>query len=310
MPQPMLDRSWEPNDRFLSSEADVAATLTEPFFTLLSLPAELRLLIYTNIFNTPQKLPLRRLKDVTYNQGEQTKTQNIRLFNNSILLTCKTIYTEALPVFYASQPFHYSTEHNGLSRPPAIPAESLKWIKHISIDITSRAGNQVDAILTPHVQNILTKCTNLATFTLHLLAAADQTSVTVKSLLPSLTQTSSTARALRALRSRIHRLTIVSQTPPSALLSFRRGILDDDGAWVCELFGEWPRLGLSPAQRKANEVWRPRPWGARRGAVVRFGYASGDKIAAFHVRGLSARKRVDGGWWRRVGGRGLGSWRR
>lgn len=37
-------------------------------------------------------------------------------FNNSILFTCRRLYHEALPVFYASQTFHYSSTTGGLSR--------------------------------------------------------------------------------------------------------------------------------------------------------------------------------------------------
>ena len=244
-----------PNRRFLSSHATVAATTTQLPTNFFALPLELRIAIYKLLFGMTDKCTLRPLKD------HPNATRNIKLFDTSILTTCRAIYTEALPLFYANQPFHYSTERNGLFRQPAIPKPYLQWVNHLSIDatITMDSYPNTDALIATHVRSIIKHCPKLSTFTLHIIPGSNN--LTRHNMPLSLTppcdtpgEMGETAKALRALHPRLDSLSIAIFGGWHTLHDVRKVIADDDH-WVegGKRYG-WPRLSLTEAQREAVNV--------------------------------------------------------
>ncbi|KAF6217551.1 hypothetical protein HO133_006889 [Letharia lupina] len=295
-------RQRNPNGRFPSSHAVVTAALTQSPFPFLSLPIELRLTVYAYVFSNRRKRTLRRLEDLT-NQRQPSEIQKIKLFSTAILTTCKTICAEALPAFYTSQTFHYSAERDGLFRQPTIPAQCMKWVKYLSLDITTEAGNGVDGILATHVRNIVTHCIKLVSFTLHIPVLAYKTTIPLSQLQSKLTQKSATAKALRALRARVDRLSIVTLNPPNGLLGLRRGIVNVDSAWVTETFSEWPRMKLPRRLQGANAKPGTVPFGLRRHSLAGFYFSEADHISAFHIYGPHVTRRLEEG-----GSLGEGDW--
>lgn len=254
MPQLALVRQRAPNGRFLSrhASASVTATTVQHAIGLFTLPPELRLATYKCLFSITDECTLRRLEDVASRKG-------IKLANSSILTTCKMIYTEALPLFYASRTFHYPAELDGLFRQPKILEAHLKWVKHISIEVTvtTKAYDKVDAIVARHVETIIKHCKNLGSFTLHVIPTTKPDTPPIFSLaliLPICLGEGAAAEALSTLRPRIDQLSIVTFGNWHILHHLREAIADDD-CWVegGKCYG-WPGLTLTNAQSAAVDV--------------------------------------------------------
>lgn len=251
MPQHMIIRQRGPNGRFLSNHARATATKAQPSAGLAALPPEIRLTIYGFLFGSTDR---RTLRYVT-SQRDAAASRGIKLFNTSILTTCKTIYSEAFPVFYASQIFHYAASLDGLCRQPVILTAYLGWMKHVSIEVavTTRSYPKLDAIVTTHVQTITQLCTKLDSLTLHVIPASEADTLPFYSS----TQTDlsfyegAAAKALRMLRPRISRLSIAYFGGWDTLHHLRKTIARDE-RWVEEgKCYKWPGLRLTEAQSAA-----------------------------------------------------------
>lgn len=250
MSQSTSTRQQGTDGKLLSSHAGNTETKTDIFFTL---PPEVRCTIYKTLFS--DKCTLRRP-----DEAKARDASHIELFDNSILTTCKIIYAEALPIFYASQTFHFSAEIDGVFRDSKILQAHLNMIKHISIEVTLRAQSfkRLDSIVAAHVDEITKHCTKLTTFTLHIIPATkpnDEPFIS-QSLVQRTFTDLTAATALKTLRSsrRLKSLTIVSFGNWHDLYHFRHAIASDD-QWVegARRYS-WPGLRLTRWQDAAVRV--------------------------------------------------------
>ena len=255
MPQPKVARQRGPNGRFRSSHNTTPATGVQHPAGLFRLPPELRAAVYKALSSSNRKLTLRRPQDAKFRHA------HITLFDNSILATCKTIHAEALPLFYASQTFHYCAELNGLLRQPAIPEAHLALAKHVSIEATvnSQSATKLDAVIAAHVQTIIRYCVRLSSFTLHVIPAAEpgsfNSSIRSLSLLPTTFSEGIAATQLKTLRPRLDRLSVVTFGGWDTLHHLREAIAEDK-QWVegVKCWKSWHGLQLTAAQLEAISV--------------------------------------------------------
>lgn len=131
----------------------VAQTSKEPHpLGILDLPPEIRLIIYEFWFVSDNRQTLRSPErmprtEVLYSLERQLGPlgASVLLFDNTVLLVCRTFYREASPVFYASNIFHHSlTCHpfGGADRLESSDTQfvrNLRYMKHISLDINQLA---------------------------------------------------------------------------------------------------------------------------------------------------------------------------
>ncbi len=252
MPRPKVARQRGPNGRFINSHKNTTATGVQHPVGLLRLPPELRAAVYKALFSINRKRTLRRPQDA------KSRHAHITLFDNSILATCKTIHAEALPLFYASQTFHYCAEINGIFRQPAIPEAHLALVKHVSIEATvnSQSATKLDAVVATHVQTIIRHCVGLSSFALHVIPAAEpgsfDDSMRSLSLLPTTFSEGIAAKELKALRARLDRLTVVTFGGWDTLHHLREAIAEDK-QWVegVKCWGFRNGLHLAAAQLEA-----------------------------------------------------------
>ncbi len=251
MPRPTLVRQRGPNGRFLSSHASTTASTAQHPVGFFSLPPEIRLAIYKCLFS---KCTLRRRKGFPPHK-------TAKLFNNSILRACKMIHTEALPIFYASHTFHYPAELNGTLCRPTIKKAHVKWVKHISIEVTvtTQSHTKLDAIVTKHVETITKHCNTLRSFTLNVIPAIEYSRPPQPppslALIATCFRADAVKTALKTLfLSRVHKLSIVTYGKWETLLHLREAIADD-ARWVegDRCYG-WPGLTLTKAQDAAVSV--------------------------------------------------------
>lgn len=249
MSQSTSTRQRDSDGDLLSSHANITETKEDLFSTL---PSEVRCIIYKTLLG--DKRILRRpeeakARDATY----------IKLFDNSILTTCKIVHAEALPIFYASQTFHFSAEINGVFRESTILRAHLDMVKHISIEVTlcAQSVRKLDPIVAAHADKIIKHCTKLITLTLHVIPAikrGDERFIS-QSLAQDTFTGFSAIKALKTLRSsRLQSLTIVHFGDWHDLHYFRKAIASDD-QWVegarCYT---WPGLRLTRWQDDAVNV--------------------------------------------------------
>lgn len=253
MPRPSASRRRGPNGRFLG-DPNATATTAEHSVSLFTLPPEVRLAIYEFSFTGGKECTLRRLHELP----PQTWTIAYKVFNNAILRTCKTIHAEALPLFYASHTFHYPAELDGVFQRPNITEAYLGWMKHLSISVTvtpySRAN--LDAIVARHVQTMIEHCAKLSSFTLHVVPSSEATDPPMFSLLPipRTLKKGAAADALKTLRPRLNRLSIVTFGDWDTLHHIRQAIADDEQWAEGDKCYAWPGLSLTNAQKTAVSV--------------------------------------------------------
>lgn len=118
------------------STQDTPPTPQRQPLTFLSLPPELRLLIYTYVFTPSLDLCWRG------NYTETSYIQNLLLENNyaghprslavNILLTCRTFYEEALPLFYYLHHFRLTNFRDPMR----------EYMRHLSIGHADRDHNR------------------------------------------------------------------------------------------------------------------------------------------------------------------------
>ena len=216
---------------------------------LFTLPPEVRCEVYKALFSITDDIILRHRVD-----PRARSTPSATSVNNAILRTCKTIYTEALPFFYASQRFHYSAERHGdFSKPTFFPS-SAKWIKYLSIEVTitvnSQPSSKSDANVAKSIWIISKFCTTLSEFTLHIIPAIElgRPPGPSQERITDAFAYGTAAKALKALRPRLQLLSIVTFGDCDALYRFREVIAGKD-QWVEEdLWYTWPGLRLNRLQ--------------------------------------------------------------
>ena len=258
MPQPTTVTQCRPDSKSPSIHANTTATEPQPQISIFTFPPEVRLAIYSFTFTTSENCTLRRLKDVP--PRRHFSQQAATLFPSSILQTSKTIHTEALPIFHASQTFHYSTELHGLFGQPTIPNAHLGWLKHMSIDVTVATNTlkKLDSIIAIHTQAILKHCSKLSSFTLHIIPAAEPGHFNVTDHTMAQAEThllkGGSAKLLKTLQQRIEELSIVYYGNWHTLRKLRKAIAGDKD-WVQgdNCYG-WPALSLTEAQDEAVSV--------------------------------------------------------
>ena len=130
--------------------------------TLTTIATELRLNIYDYLSQTPAEHLLRRRAGI---DDKMLFEKLAHTFDCSILFTCRKIYDEALPVFYASQTFHHSFSSGGFF------SNNPHLIVNLSIDLVGNAWN-ADSALSNIVTEISQQCPQLLTLTIHMLAAS------------------------------------------------------------------------------------------------------------------------------------------
>ena len=131
-------------------------------------------------------------------------------------------------------------------------------MKHVSIEVTvtTRSYTKLDALVTTHVQTITRLCTKLDSFTLHVIPASEADTLPFYSSAQktdlSFHKGAAAAKALRMLRPRLSRLSVVYFGDWHALHHLRETIAVDD-RWVEEgKCYKWPGgLRLTEAQSAA-----------------------------------------------------------
>ena len=290
MPQTTEILKRRSNRKCLIDHPYATPTKAQPPLSFFTFPPEIRLAIYGFIFTTSEECTLRRLKDVP--PRRRSSKQTLTIFPSSILQTNKIIHTEARPIFYASQTFHYSTELNGLFGQPTIPNAYLGWVKHMSIDVTVAKNTlgKVDSIIAIHTRAILKHCSSLSSFTLHIIKAVGTGlhkimyaySAAQKSLLEG-----ASAKLLKTLRSRVQELSIVYLGKWYTLHELRKVIADDED-WVQEDRARrycWPALSLTKAQNEAVRAKQSSEYRyTQHGGRGNFVHPDTASIRAFHCR--------------------------
>ena len=218
--------------------------------TLITIPTELRLKIYLCLFQASNTHLLRRRTGI---DDDKVIEKLAHTFNNSILFTCRKLYQEALPVFYANMTFHHSSTTGGLSRIairiPEKPwandervrqgcmplfSDKLHLIVHLSLDLEVIDSRNTDAVLSNQITEFAQHCPQLRTLTIHLLRD--------KWRVQDFPVSSATGNALRQLRPRLDSLSIIvlGSRPHKVLPKLRLSIADKkDWAGECWTGTTW-----------------------------------------------------------------------
>lgn len=225
--------------------------------TLMTIATELRLKIYLCLFQAPNTHLLRRRTAI---DDEKVIEKLAHTFNNSILFTCRKLYQEVLPIFYASQTFHHSSTTGGLSRigirNPEKPwandervrqgatpffSKNLHLMVHLSMDLEVIDSKNTDAGLSNQITEFAQHCPQLRTLTIHLLRD--------KWRVQDFPVNSATGSALRQLRPRLDNLSIIvlGSRPHKVLPKLRLSIADKKDwsgeCWTGTMWSEQCWLG-------------------------------------------------------------------
>ena len=239
---------------------------------LLLLPAELRLEIYKHALTFSHSL---RLQDQATKQSVSPIDLAVRrnaakaktacicrkqhwLSDQSctaLFRTCRTIYDEAIEIFYENNTFHFPALLNGIA--PILTNNISSWlIQRASLDFSytvtylwSRSvGPHVDPTIAQCIQQLMNACPTLKSLTLHIPS------------IPALVQLiglgrnaeSATIHVLSSLKQSINRLSIVGRgdysaftaldpLSPHAPMGLCTMIAPRD-EWVATPFKEWPYI--------------------------------------------------------------------
>ncbi|CAF9923766.1 hypothetical protein IMSHALPRED_006012 [Imshaugia aleurites] len=203
--------------------------------TLMTIATELRLEIYEYLFQSQATHLLRRRDGI---DDEKVIEKLTHTFDNSILFTCRKVYQEALPVFYASQTFHYSSTTGELSlitsndesigqRREGIPplfSDKLHLMMNVSIDMVFHNPGSRDVMLSEHITAFAWQCPQLRNLTIHLFKYWRD--------YEDFSADSATGSVLRQLRPRLDSLRIiVLHSRPSKVLPNLRLSIADNECW-------------------------------------------------------------------------------
>ena len=253
--QTAMSTSVETQPTALSSRGEVTSTsLLKPHGpTLTTIVPEIRPHIYECLFHTTAKHLLRRRIGI---EDDEVITKLAHTFDCSVLLTCRKLYDEALPVFYASQTFHYSLTTGGLSstfvlspddfvfvfvpiRQGAMPpfSDNLHLMVHLSMDLEMIHPELADHVLSKQIRVFSQQCPRLRTLTIHLIG---------EGVTQDFPADSATGSVLCQLRPRLNRLSIlVLATPWKDFLRTLRLSIAGGEEWPSRCWSRQPHIGLN-----------------------------------------------------------------
>lgn len=251
----------------------------------MNLPTELRLDVYEYAFSSPKDVTLRSPKDLEVRKGRHG--QRVRspispgIGNISLLIASRRVFTEAIPIFYYMNRFHYTIL-------PTVPSVQgvlrhflmhLHLMQHISIDYMLHASasdiSEADRLVSTRIQSVTNGCPNLRTFTLHLLTFFQN-----YDLHRNLSSDSRTALELSRLAARLpdatnrlESISIVTHGHDLFLTDLLDGIAPRSCWTVCRPL-EWPDISIDEHQKEGMErredgvvcqqTWRYYLWPAMR----------------------------------------------
>lgn len=230
----------------------------------MDLPPELRLKVYEYALSGPHDVTLRSPKVLEVRKGRHGQpvrpSDSPRIQNVSILMTSKKVFTEAMPIFYDMNRFHYTIL-------PTVPSVQgvlrhfmlhLHLMQHVSIDYMLHTYasdiSEVDRLVSTRIRSVTNGCPNLRTFTLHLLTYFNNEDLSRG--LPASSQTTLEMSILAArFQDRTYRLewiAIVTHGNSRALVDLRDGIAPC-GDWVGRVAVEWPDISIDDYQKEGIE---------------------------------------------------------
>ena len=125
----------------------------------------------------------------------------------------------------------------------------------IEVNVDRLSSTQLDAPVATHVQTLISHCIILCTLTLHIIPEMESDDPDIySSQMPIIFIEGATAKALRTLRPRLDRFTIILFGNFGTLYYLRRRIASDEH-WVQgrKCYG-WPELRLTDAQETAVSI--------------------------------------------------------
>ena len=188
--------------------------LGPPSSSLTTVATEVRLKIYDYLFYSSAQFLLRRRAGVA---DESVIQKLANSFDCSVLFTCRKLYNEALPIFYASQTFHYPP------RSGAHFTNSWHLMVNLSMHLKVVYDEDTDAVLSRSIINLTQRCPKLRTLTIHLhLLPGDH-------CFQDLPADSATGRVLRQLQPSLDSLSIIAlgESPVLTTQKLRRSITED-----------------------------------------------------------------------------------
>ena len=261
---PILKLSLFPSHQVASQIAVAMPPGAQPF-RLMDLPTELRLTIYKFALSTPKDDTLRPLKDLEirrsrYGQWVVRLPQGPKIRNIGILMASKNVLTEALPVFYQINRFHYSILPTVASVKCTLPhfLLHLHLMQHVSIDYMFHSAaseiNQIDRILCSRIQSIVDGCPTLRTFTLHLLTfwKADKVHIRLSAGSQTAFELSRLAARLENRTQRLEWISVVVHSDSCTLVDLLSGVAPISD-WKAHVATKWPCISIDGYQKEAME---------------------------------------------------------
>jgi len=214
----------------------------------MNLPTELRIKIYEECLQSPKGVTLRlpaELADVLYYPWKKVRpAQTIK--DTAILRINHKSYDEALAVFYAKNRFHYLKQKDITCWPPRF-AVHLSMMRHISLEyndiffhtehLQQHSATSDDANIECLVMQLMQHSPRLQTFSLYAISPPRFSACQDQRI------SDAAATAVRLLKARLDRLTIVTYGHQDYLEAFRMAIAPGT-QWRLQHLGDWPRVTM------------------------------------------------------------------
>ena len=230
----------------------------------MALSTELRLAVYNFTLSGPHDVTLRSPKDLEVRRnwrGQRLPSSERPIIRKvGVLMASKQVYSEAMPIFYDMNRFHYTIVPSVASVQGVLPhfTMHLHFMQDVSIDYmlhtAARDISEADRLVSTRIQSVIDRCPNLRTFKLHLLTFFEN-----KHLHRAFPADSRTAVQLSRLAARLQDPTycleyiaIVAHGNRGALVGLRDGIAPSD-EWVVRELCEWPDISIDGYQEEGME---------------------------------------------------------